>query len=324
VLFSRDGVAQNAALAYHRTMKHLVTFRLVDAIARTGSIRAAAEEAAQTPSAVQRRLQGYEEELGFEIFERSARGVRLNAAGELVIQHVREMLSEDARLKSRVADLSGVRRGHVAIGCSQALIPYFLPRRIARYQAQFPNVTFNVSVLEYGSAFQALESFAVDLVLVFDGMAVPEEYEVRLAAPQRLTAVMAATHPLAAFPTVRLRQCCEYPLALPARGFGGRRMLDRAMFGKSFARPPILESNSFEYLKAHVAATEAITFQIQIGGPERGDEQGLVSREIDNRDVTEGTLFLGQKRNRTLPVAASRFVEQISKALSERYHLDDA
>ena len=101
-------------------------------------------------------------------------------------------------------------------------------------------------------------------------------------------------------------------------------MLDRALFGKSFARAPIVESNSFEYLKAHVAATDAITFQIRIGGPERGDEQGLVSREIDIRDVTEGTLFLGQKRNRTLPVAASRFVEQITKALSERYHLDDA
>jgi DNA-binding transcriptional LysR family regulator len=303
-------------------MKHLITFRLVDAIARTGSIRAAAEEAAQTPSAVQRRLQGYEEELGFEIFERSARGVRLNAAGELVIQHIREILAEDARLKSRIADLSGVRRGHVAIGCSQALIPYFLPRRIAQYQADFPNVTFEVSVLEYGSAVEALESFAVDLVLVFDGISVPE-YEVRLAVPQRLTAVMAASHPLAAFPTVRLRQCCEHPLALPARGFGGRRMLDRALFGKSFARAPILESNSFEYLKAHVAVTDAITFQIRIGGPEGRDEHGLVSREIDTRDVTEGTLFVGQKRNRTLPVAASRFVEQITRGLSERYQVND-
>jgi DNA-binding transcriptional LysR family regulator len=303
-------------------MKHLVTFRLVDAIARTGSIRAAAEEAAQTPSAVQRRLQGYEEELGYEIFERSARGVRLNAAGELVIQHVREVLAEDARLKSRIADLTGVRRGHVAIGCSQALVPYFLPRLIAEYQTEFPNVTFDVSVLEHGSAAEALESFVVDLVLVFDGINVPD-YEVRLAVPQRLTAVMAADHPLAASPNVRLRQCCEHPLVLPARGFGGRGMLDRALYGKTYARAPILESNSFEYLKAHVAATDAITFQIRIGGPEGRDEHGLVSREIDLRDVTEGTLFLGQKRNRTLPVAASRFVEQVMRALSERYPLAD-
>ncbi|MGG7564863.1 LysR family transcriptional regulator [Rhodovulum sp. DZ06] len=302
-------------------MKHLATFRIVDAIARTGSIRAAAEMVAQTPSAVQRRLQGYEEELGYEIFERSSRGVRLNAAGELVIQHVRAMLADDARLKSRIADLSGVRRGHVAVGCSQALSPYFLPAQIAEYLEAFPSVTFDVSVLEHGEAARALESYAVDLALVFDGEGAPD-FEVLLTAPQRLTAVMAADHPLAAQPEVRLRDCCAFPLALPVRGFGGRRMVDRALYGKTFARAPSLESNSFEYLKAHVAATRAVTFQIGIGAPRAQEAAGLAARRIDERDVPPGALFLGQKPGRTLPVAASRFAEQLTGALSRRYALD--
>lgn len=299
-------------------MKHLVTFRMIDAIERTGSIRSAAEQMFQTPSAVQRRLQSYEEELGFEIFERTSKGVRLNAAGEMVIQHIRRTLADTDRLNSRIADLAGLRRGHVNIGCSQALMPYFLPAQIARYQAEHPEVTFNVQVMEHSQAAKALDDFLVDVVLVFDEKTVPD-YEVHLVVPQRLVAIMARDHPLARHPVLRLRQCYEYPVALALHGFSGRILLERALFGKTFKKPPILQSNSFEFLMAHVASTRAITFQVQIGAPEDSQDRGIVRREIDARDVPGGMLLLGLRRSRALPVAASRFVEQISLYLSGKY-----
>ncbi|WP_372922424.1 LysR family transcriptional regulator [Roseovarius sp.] len=300
-------------------MKHLTTFMIIETIARTGSIRAAAEQAALTPSAVQRRLQGYEDELGYEIFERSSKGVRLNAAGEMVIQHVRETLAETDRLQSRIADLSGLRRGRVSIGCSQALVRYFLPVQIAAYQSEFPNVNFEVMVLAHGAAQQALEDYLVDLVLVFDDGALPE-YKVLLEVQQRLAVIMAADHPLTRYDTLRLRQCFGYPVILPGQGFGGRALINEAILGKTYGQAPVLESNSFEYLKAHVARTDALTFQIEIGAPEETAAQdGLVSRLIDERDMKPGSLWLGQHRDRSLSVAVSRFAEQISRALSEQY-----
>lgn len=299
-------------------MKHLVTFRMIDAIARTGSIRSAAEQINQTPSAVQRRLQNYETELGYEIFERTSKGVRLSAAGELAIQHIRHTLAETERLNSRIADLSGQRRGHINIGCSQALMPYFLPAEVARYQQEHPDVTFNVQVMEHTQAADALEAFQVDIALVCDDKPAPD-YEVHLAIPQRLSAVMAQDHPLARFDVLRLRQAYEYPVALALRGFNGRMLLERALHDKTFKKPPSLESNSFEFLKRHVQDTLAITFQVQIGAPIPGNEDGIISRDIDPRDVSGGMLVLGLKRSRTLPVAASRFVEQVTLSLSQRY-----
>ena len=299
-------------------MKHLTTFRLIDAIARTGSIRSAAEQVAQTPSAVQRRLQAYEDELGYQIFDRSPGGVRLNAAGELVIQHIREVLADTVRLRSRIADLSGNRRGHVSIGCSQALVPYFLPARIAAYQSEFPLVTFDVQVLEHRTASEALEDFSVDAVLVFSDGAVPD-YEVILTVPQTLTAVMSRDHPLAQRKTLRLWQCYDFPIAAPNHGFGGRTLLNRSLYDKTFARAPVLETNSFEYLKAHVAMTDAISFQIQIGSPGLETAGPIVSRPIDPRDVPGGMLLLGQKRGRNLSVAASRFVEDVRRQLVTDY-----
>jgi DNA-binding transcriptional LysR family regulator len=297
-------------------MRHLTTFRLIDVIARCGSIRAAAEIVAQTPSAVQRRLQAYEDDLGERIFERTATGVRLNAAGEMAIVHIREVLAETERLKSRLADLSGMRRGHVAIACSQALTPHFLPREIARYQAQFPNVTFELQVMEHSAAAVAVDTFSVDVALVFDERSMPD-YDVRLAVPQRLVAMLSARHPLAGREVLRLRECLEYPLVLPNRSFGGRALLERALETRAWRPAPLLQSNSFEYLKAHVAQTDAICFQVAIGAPWDGSAPGLVSRAVDPRDIDSGLLLLAQRHGRLLPVAASRFAEQIARSLGE-------
>ena len=98
-------------------MRALLNFQFIEAIARAGSIRQAAEALSITSSALNRRLIATEEEKGVQIFERLARGVRLNAAGEVLIHHIRSLLSDFERIKSQ-SDLSGARRGHVSIACS--------------------------------------------------------------------------------------------------------------------------------------------------------------------------------------------------------------
>ena len=127
-------------------MRHLQTLRLIQDVARAGSIRKAAEDLNITSSALNRRIQGFEAEFGAQIFERLPRGVRLNPAGELLMQHIRSQLSDLERIRGQVADLTGERRGHVSIACSQALNPIFLPEQIARYRAEHPRVTFSVRV----------------------------------------------------------------------------------------------------------------------------------------------------------------------------------
>ncbi len=300
-------------------MKHLTTFRVIDAIARTGSIRGAADHLALTPSAVQRRLQSYEEEIGFEIFDRGPQGVDLNSAGELVIMHIRETFSETRKLTSRLADLSGMRRGEVRIGCSQALVPYFLPHHISSYQTTYPNVVFEVIVLDHRIAQSALASHAIDLAVVFAADEVPE-FKTLLGVRQQLVAVMGLNHPLATFEQLRLRQCYEYPLALPSVGFGSRAMVDLALQEKSYSRLPEMESNSFEYLKSHVAKTSSVTFQIECGAPLPPiKDLHLTARIIDQRDVAPGTLWIGRSAGRSLSVTTSRFAEQIGRDLSDRY-----
>lgn len=300
-------------------MKHLTTFRVIDAIARVGSIRGAAENLALTASAVQRRLQAYETELGFQIFDRWSQGMVLNSAGELVILHIRETFAETGKLTSRLSDLSGLRRGEVRIGCSQALVPYFLPRHIEAYQARFPQVNFEVTVLEHGAAETALAEFSIDLAIVFAAGETPE-FKALLGVRQRLAAILASDHPLAKFDSLRLRQCYEYPLALASSSFGSRALIHDALQEKSYARAPELESNSFEYLKGHVARTKAVTFQVEIGTPlHEATDGSVIARLVDARDVRPGTLWLGHLAGRSLSVAASRFADQVGRDLEKNF-----
>ena len=103
-------------------MKHLRTVTYVAEVARAGSIRRAAERLNLTPSALTRQIQDLEYELGTPIFERLPQGMRLNAAGELFARHIRDQAADLDRVRSQIADLSGVRRGHVALACSQAFV----------------------------------------------------------------------------------------------------------------------------------------------------------------------------------------------------------
>ncbi len=301
-------------------MKHLTTLRLIDLVARLGSIRKAAEELSLTPSAIHRRVQAFETELGETIFERFANGVRLNAAGELVVQHARMQLADVERLHSRLADLAGMRRGHIAVACSQAMTYAFLPNEVAAYRKQFPDVTFHVDVRDHRSAGEALLDFSADIALVFT-MEQHVTFQVTIAVRQELHAIMAADHPLASRDVIRLRDCLDYPLALPTSAFSGRQMLERAMARRSFKLEPALQSNSFEFLKRYVGDEPALTFQIPIGAPESTSSEGTVSRPLDHRDVAPGTVYLGQQSGRALSVAAARFQDQLAQSLAERFEL---
>ena len=100
-------------------MNHLRFLKYFDEVARAGSIRQAAERLHVAPSAVNRRIQDLEEELGVPLFERLPRGMRLTSAGELFVQYVRSRASALDEVRSEIEELQGLRRGSVKVVASQ-------------------------------------------------------------------------------------------------------------------------------------------------------------------------------------------------------------
>ncbi|MEO0916444.1 MAG: LysR family transcriptional regulator [Pseudomonadota bacterium] len=296
-------------------MRHLRDFEFIEGVIRAGSIRKASEDMSITASALNRRINRFEDEFGYEIFERLPRGVRLNPAGELLLQHIRTQSSDFARLKSHVADLSGVRRGHVSIACSQALLPFFLPNEISRYRDEHPGVTFSVNARDRVAAERELLEFASDIALVFEPLTMVD-FEIVHASVQPIHVVMRADHPLAESEEVRLRDALRFPHIAPSEKFAVRVLLETAARRLSSAEiDPLIESESFDFMRHYGHWEDVVAFQFPIGLQAQQDT-GLISRPLARNDVAPGNLFLGQLRGRTLPVASARFMRELAVSLS--------
>ena len=295
-------------------MQHLRFLRYFDEVARAGSIRQAAERLHVAPSAVNRRIQDLEEELGVALFERMPRGMRLTAAGELFVQYVRSRASALDLVRSQIEELQGLRRGNVRLVASQALAPEFMPRLISGFRSSRPLVEFQVRIGDHEQALSALRAFEAEIALVFN-LTASEDLEVVAQIEQRLLVMMHRTHPLAQKAGgIRLRECMNFPLVLPNREVGGRQLLERYLQRSSIKLRPVVESNSFEFLRACLYRDQAISFQIAIGAVSDGGE--LVAREITDRQFPGGHLCVAHLRGRQLPLVAHAFIEHAVSALS--------
>lgn len=296
-------------------MRHLQDYLFFNTIATAGSIRKAAESLTITSTALNRRLISMEDELGVELFERLPKGVRLSSAGEVFLHHVREQLTDIERVKSQISDLYGERKGHINIACSQALLPFFLPEQIAKYRNSHPKVTFKVQKRDRRLAEESLRNLSADLAIVFEPESLAD-FQILSISRQPTYALVSVDHPLAKKSIVKFSDCLQYPLALPSDEYGLRRILNKKADSLALKLEPMIESDSFEFLRHSTGFGEYISFQIEIGLPKHLEMMNLKAIPLDERDVPAGTLYLSHLKGRTLPVAAAKFSQQLISNLS--------
>ncbi|MFT7576610.1 MAG: DNA-binding transcriptional LysR family regulator [Alphaproteobacteria bacterium] len=295
-------------------MRHLMTFRYVDEVAKTGSMRMASEILSITPSALTRRIQSLEDELGEPIFERLTKGVRLTAAGTVLIAHIRNQLSDMERVKSHISDLAGVRRGHISIACSQGVLAHFVAPQINAYRRSHPGVTFSVIARDRSAAEQALHDYSADLALIFEPIRLVDLKTIS-TSPQSICVIMSSRHMLAKKHKLRLKDCVDYPVALPTRPYGTRYLIEKASARLGIEFSPAVETDSFDFLRNLPSSTDVISFHTRLGLPRKKVHNGMVHRSIDKRDLPAGTLSLVQLNERNLPVATQKFGLQLAQSL---------
>lgn len=299
-------------------MRHLTVLKYIEKISRTGSLRSAAEELGITPSALNRRILGIEEELGVEIFERHPAGLRPNIAGEILLKHIRDQIADMDRVKSRIADLSGMRAGHINIATTREVVQFFLPDMIKRHLAEFPAVTFGVNLHKRGEAEASLLDNTNDIAIVFDPIHL-KELQITYTGAQQVYCIMSTQHPLASRKHLKIYDCIDFPILLPKHPEGIRQVLDSVAAKVGITLEPALESNSLDLLRLMSQDSEAISFCLAINLRPELEKDRLVSVPLDLSGIPAGILVAGYLRGRTLPVAAARFLESVNKKLSLQY-----
>lgn len=139
---------------------------LLVAVARLGSISAAAIEAECTASSASEQLSKLEGELGVALLERGARSVRLTVAGMELAEHGRVLLARGEAAERAVKEIAGMAGGYVRVVAYQTGAARFVIPAIASFARQHPCIRVTFEEMEPENGLAAVADGAADIALV--------------------------------------------------------------------------------------------------------------------------------------------------------------
>jgi molybdenum-dependent DNA-binding transcriptional regulator ModE len=176
---------------------HPKALRYLAAVAQLGSVQAAAREVSISASAIDRQILMLEEDMGVPLFERLPRGMRLTAAGELLLALSQRWKTDLNRTLSDVKQLQGVSQGQLRLAAMDSHVNGFLPGFIHRVAQEHPGIVLEVDVVSTDEAVRCLTEGAVDLAIAFN-LKPQRELHLVWTADLPLGCVAATSHALAA------------------------------------------------------------------------------------------------------------------------------
>jgi molybdate transport repressor ModE-like protein len=238
-------VAGAGSLA-HR-VPDLGALELLLAVARLGSLGAAAREVGITQPAASSRVRSMERQLGVALVDRSPRGSRLTDAGALVTDWARRIVEAAAVFDAGAQALRDRRDSRLRVAASMTIAEYLLPGWLLALHAERPDTAVSLLAGNSAKVAELLLADEADLGFV-EGLSVPAGLDATVIAHDRLIVVTSPGHPW----TRRRRpvtpeELAATPLILRERGSGTRQVLDAALGG--LARP-LIELSSTTAVKA--------------------------------------------------------------------------
>ena len=209
--------------------------RVLRAVAAHGSFSAAAEVLDFTQPAISRQIATLEAEAGTQLVDRTARGVRLTQAGELLVGHADAILDRLTAAESQLEALSQLKGGRLRIGAPATANATLIPLAIRAFDDAYPQVDLRLDEAVSSVLVERLGSGDLDLAIVANPERIPDlpgELVLEHLMDDPLHLAVARDHPLADVPEVRMADlahevwiegrdsACAQPLQLAARAAG--------------------------------------------------------------------------------------------------------
>jgi DNA-binding transcriptional LysR family regulator len=131
------------------------------ALAETTNITRTAERLNLSPSAIFKQLRLLEEELGVKLYEKTGRTLRITQAAEVLLPHLRGLLTQHEAALGALEEWKGLRSGTLRIGTGPTFCNYVLPALLETYRRQFPAIE---PFIEAGHSAPILDSLRKGLL----------------------------------------------------------------------------------------------------------------------------------------------------------------
>jgi DNA-binding transcriptional LysR family regulator len=235
-------------------LNHLFLFR---AVAEAGGFSRAAERIHVSQPAISMQVGELEADLGLILFHRMRRGVRLTAAGQLLLGYAQRLNALAVEAERAMAEVKGLCRGRLAIGASTTIGVYLLPDLLGEYRRRYPDIELQFDIANTEDIERRLADGTLDAGLT-EGLP-PNHHKLDTVVflRDKLVPIARPDHPrlMASSRAMTLRQLCAEPMIVREAGSGTREVIDRALAkrGQKLQRIPMV-LGSTEAIKRAVAA----------------------------------------------------------------------
>jgi DNA-binding transcriptional LysR family regulator len=148
-------------------MLDVTRLRVLVAVARYGSVTAAARALNYAQPSVSHHIARLETETGARLLQRAGRGVRLTDAGRLLAERAEEILGRMDAAENELAAHVGLREGRVRLAAFPSALGTIVPAAAACLEAESPGMDLMLTEAEPPEALRMLRAGYVDAALVF-------------------------------------------------------------------------------------------------------------------------------------------------------------
>ena len=286
--------------------------RYFETIATLEHVGQAAERLHRTQPALTNCVRRLEAACGAPLFEKSGRGIRLTAAGKVLLKWARQLRFDAEDAEREIGDVARGLVGHVRVGIVPTAAQFLLPPVVRQLLLEAPEVTLKTVVALVDVLRPMLRDGDLDL-MVGTEVATGEGFVSQPLAEDCIVVAANAGHELfASRPS--LRDLTRYRWVLQPPGAPTRDWLDQTFERRRLPRPRVqIESTMLLMLPALIAETGLLSFvsrhHLEPAQP------GAPLREVQLKETTmRRRLVVTHRKSGYLSPATQRLVALLAAA----------
>lgn len=289
--------------------------KTIQAIARKGSFKRAADSLYISQPAISLQVQNLEKQLNIVLFERCNKKATLTEAGNLILYYGRRILALCEETCRALEDLQNLRGGTLTIGASQTTGTYLMPRLIGLFRQCYPQVAVKLQVHSTRLISWHVANGLVDLAVV--GGEVPNELQEVLQitsyAEDELALILPKTHPFSKLPNVQKEDLYKLRFITLDTQSTIRKVIDKILNQNDIdsSRFKIeMELNSIEAIKNAVQSGLGAAF-VSVSAIAKELELGLLHCAKIENILIKRMLYIIVNPNRYKSKATEMFISEI-------------